>query len=66
MRLNWGNSIDDLDLNIEEFVNRTNAELVNNITNLVSRTIGFLNKRLNSKLGVIPNMWVILSAKSCR
>lgn len=49
-----GNSIDDLDLNIEEFVNRTNAELVNNITNLVSRTIGFLNKRLDSKLGVIP------------
>ncbi|MBI5249639.1 MAG: methionine--tRNA ligase subunit beta, partial [Desulfomonile tiedjei] len=50
-----GNSIDDLDLNIEEFVNRTNAELVNNITNLVSRTIGFLNKRLDSKLGSIPD-----------
>jgi len=47
-------SIDDLDLNVEEFVNRTNAELVNNITNLISRTIGFLNKRLESKLGVIP------------
>jgi methionyl-tRNA synthetase len=48
-------SIDDLDLNIEEFVNRTNAELVNNITNLISRTVGFLNKRLESKLGEIPN-----------
>lgn len=48
------NSIDDLDLSIEEFVNRTNAELVNNITNLVSRTIGFLNKRLDSRLGKIP------------
>lgn len=47
-------SIDDLDLNVEEFVNRTNAELVNNITNLISRTIGFLNKRLESKLGSIP------------
>ncbi len=47
-------SIDDLDLNVEEFVNRTNAELVNNITNLVSRTIGFLNKRLESRLGEIP------------
>ena len=43
------NSIDDLDLNIEEFVNRTNAELVNNITNLISRTVGFLNKRLESR-----------------
>ena len=48
------NSIDDLDLNMEEFVARTNAELVNNITNLISRTIGFLNKRLDSKLGVVP------------
>ena len=47
-------SIDDLDLNAEEFVNRTNAELVNNITNLISRTFGFLNKRLDSRLGSIP------------
>ncbi|MDQ1240364.1 MAG: methionyl-tRNA synthetase, partial [Thermodesulfobacteriota bacterium] len=45
------NSIDDLDLSLEEFVNRTNSELVNNVTNLASRTIGFLNKRLDSKLG---------------
>jgi len=49
-----GSSIDDLDLNVEEFVNRTNAELVNNITNLISRTIGFLNKRLGSMVGTIP------------
>ena len=48
------NSIDDLDLNVEEFVNRTNAELVNNITNLISRTVGFINKRLDSQLGIIP------------
>jgi methionyl-tRNA synthetase len=48
-------SIDDVDLNIEEFVNRTNAELVNNITNLISRSIGFLNKRLDSRLGRLPD-----------
>lgn len=47
-------SIDDVDLNIDEFVNRTNAELVNNITNLISRSIGFLNKRLDSRLGELP------------
>jgi methionyl-tRNA synthetase len=47
-------SIDDLDLNLEEFVNRINSELVNNITNLVSRSVGFLNKRLDSRLGKIP------------
>jgi len=50
-----GSSIDDLDLNVDEFVTRINAELVNNITNLVSRTLGFLNKRLDSKLGAIPD-----------
>jgi methionyl-tRNA synthetase len=46
-------SIDDLDLNTDEFVNRINSELVNNITNLISRTMGFLNKRLDSRLGSI-------------
>jgi methionyl-tRNA synthetase len=49
-----GPSIDDIDLNLEEFINRTNAELVNNITNLISRSAGFLNKRLDSRLGAIP------------
>lgn len=47
-------SIEDVDLNVEEFVNRTNAELVNNITNLISRSIGFINKRLQSRLGLLP------------
>ncbi|HTY22483.1 MAG TPA: methionine--tRNA ligase [Desulfomonilaceae bacterium] len=48
-------SIDDLDLNTDEFVNRINSELVNNVTNLISRTLGFLNKRLESRLGKIPD-----------
>jgi methionyl-tRNA synthetase len=49
-----GPTIDDIDLNLEEFVNRTNAELVNNITNLISRSVSFLNKRLDSRLGIVP------------
>jgi len=48
-------SIDDLDINTDEFVNRINSELVNNITNLTSRAVGFLNKRLESRLGSIPS-----------
>jgi len=48
-------SIDDLDLNIEEFVNRINSELVNNITNLISRAVGFLNKSLQSRIGSLPD-----------
>ncbi len=45
----------DLDLNTDEFVERVNAELVNNVTNLISRTFGFLNKRLESRIGVVPS-----------
>jgi methionyl-tRNA synthetase len=48
------NSLSDVDFDTKEFVTRVNAELVNNITNLVSRSISFLNKKLNSMLGVIP------------
>ncbi|MGC8604161.1 MAG: methionine--tRNA ligase [Desulfomonilaceae bacterium] len=49
-----GPSIDDIDLNLEEFSNRINAELVNNITNLISRSAKFINKRLDSRLGAVP------------
>ena len=59
----YNNSIDDLDLNTEEFVNRINSELVNNITNLISRTIGFLNKRLDSQLGRVPEQAAELVAQ---
>jgi len=38
------NSVDDLDLSFQDFVLRVNAELVNKIANLGSRTIGMLNK----------------------
>ncbi|MFH0825840.1 MAG: methionine--tRNA ligase subunit beta, partial [Pseudomonadota bacterium] len=50
-----GQAPHDIDLNTEEFVKRVNAELVNNITNLISRAVGFLNKRLESRLGRIPD-----------
>lgn len=67
-----GPSIDDIDLNLEEFVNRTNAELVNNITNLISRSVSFLNKRLDSRLGKIPEgcetliSQIMAHAESCK
>lgn len=39
------NSVDDLDLSFRDFTYRVNAELVNKVANLGSRTIGMLNKR---------------------
>ncbi len=46
---------DDLDLSFDDFFNRVNAELVNKIVNLASRSIQFLTKRLDGKLGTIPD-----------
>ncbi len=37
-----GPRLDDIDLNLEEFVNRVNADLVGNVVNLASRTARFV------------------------
>lgn len=42
--------IDDIDLNLEDFVQRVNADIVNKLVNLASRTAGFLNKRFAGKM----------------
>lgn len=39
------NRIDDLDLNLEDFVQRVNTDLVNKLVNLASRNAGFIQKR---------------------
>ena len=42
---------DDLDLSLEDFVNRVNAELVNKIANLVSRVVPFVTRQFAGRLG---------------
>lgn len=42
--------IDDIDLNLEDFVQRVNADIVNKVVNLASRNAGFINKRFDGKL----------------
>ncbi len=44
------NRIDDLDLNLDDFVNRVNADLVNKYINLASRVASFIGKRFDGKL----------------
>ncbi|UGA55756.1 methionine--tRNA ligase [Vibrio sp. VB16] len=44
------NRIDDLDLNLEDFTQRVNADVVNKIVNLASRNAGFITKRFEGKL----------------
>ncbi|EIC85159.1 methionine--tRNA ligase [Serratia sp. M24T3] len=42
--------IDDIDLNLEDFVQRVNADIVNKVVNLASRNAGFLSKRFDGML----------------
>ena len=39
--------IDDIDLNLEDFVQRVNADIVNKVVNLASRNAGFIAKRFD-------------------
>ncbi|EUJ10138.1 protein containing C-terminal region/beta chain of methionyl-tRNA synthetase [Methylophilaceae bacterium 11] len=60
-------SMEDIDLNLEDFVARVNSDLVGKYINIASRTAGFINKRFAGKLNVTPNNAVIqelVSAKS--
>ncbi|MGR3754907.1 methionine--tRNA ligase [Edwardsiella anguillarum] len=42
--------IDDIDLNLEDFVQRVNADIVNKVVNLASRNAGFITKRFAGQL----------------
>ncbi len=44
------NTVDDMDLNLEEFAQRINSELVGKVVNIASRCAGFINKQFNSQL----------------
>lgn len=43
-------SVDDMDLNLEDFVQRVNSDLVGKVVNIASRCAGFLRKRFDNKL----------------
>ncbi len=42
--------VEDIDLNLEDFVARVNSNLVGKYINIASRTAGFLHKRFNGQL----------------
>jgi methionyl-tRNA synthetase len=42
--------VDDLDLNLEDFVQRVNSDLVGKFVNIASRCAGFLTKRFDGRL----------------
>ena len=48
-----GGTTDDMDLNLQDFVTRVNADMVGKITNLASRGAQMLNKSLGGRLGAL-------------
>jgi methionyl-tRNA synthetase len=42
--------IDDLDLNLQDFQQRVNSDLVGKVVNIASRSAGFISKRFNGRL----------------
>lgn len=44
------NKVDDIDLNLEDFVQRVNSDLVGKVVNIASRSAGFISKKFNGQL----------------
>ncbi len=45
-----GASVDDMDLNLEDFVQRVNSDVVGKVVNIASRCAGFLRKGFDNRL----------------
>jgi methionyl-tRNA synthetase len=47
--------VDDIDLNLDDFMQRVNSDLVGKVVNIASRCAGFINKRFGNRLAdVLP------------
>ncbi|MDH3949243.1 MAG: methionine--tRNA ligase, partial [Gammaproteobacteria bacterium] len=45
-----GNGIDDIDLNLDDFQQRVNSDLVGKVVNIASRCAGFINKKFAGQM----------------
>ena len=45
-----GNTVEDIDLNFEDFTQRVNSDLVGKVVNIASRCAGFINKKFDKEL----------------
>lgn len=57
-------TMEDIDLNLEDFVARVNSDLVGKYINIASRTAGFIHKRFEGKLNPSGNNPVIAEMKA--
>ena len=62
-----GPTIEDIDLNLDDFVARVNADLVGKLVNIASRCAGFINKRFTGRLAdelANPELFAELAASA--
>ena len=48
-----GSGIDDIDLNLDDFLQRVNSDLVGKVVNIASRCAGFIGKRFEGELAAV-------------
>lgn len=63
------NSIDDIDLNLDDFMARVNSDLVGKVVNIAARCAGFINKRFANRLAASlpdPALYQTFSAAAPR
>ena len=60
------NRVEDIDLSLDDFMTRVNADLVGKVVNIASRCAGFISKRFNGELCSVPQdeLFAELCAKS--
>ena len=60
-------SFEDIDLNMEDFISRVNADLIGKFVNIASRSAGFIIKRFGGKLAPIESdLPVLLELKAAK
>lgn len=57
-------TMEDIDLNLEDFVARVNSDLVGKYINIASRTAGFINKRFAGQLKPSQNNAIVAEIKA--
>ena len=53
-----GATMEDIDLNLEDFVARVNADLIGKYVNIASRCAGFIGKRFGGRLAATDAPWL--------
>jgi len=60
------NTLEDIDLNLEDFAARVNSDLVGKTVNIASRSAGFISKRFAGRLASVSILHPLLAAISAQ